>query len=116
MGTPKLGGTKMHPHRPCQFFLGLRSQDQLNRPTHAGLSGHSCRASQTSEASLGQEPIVAKGLTWTDENLMAYLLDPKTFLSDFNGETLRNSMSFRIEDEAKRKAAGEGLKTISACQ
>ena len=47
---------------------------------------------------------------------MAYLLDPKTFLSDFNGETLRNSMSFLIEDEAKRKAAVEGLKTISACQ
>jgi cytochrome c len=58
----------------------------------------------------------AKGLTWTDENLMAYIADPKAFLNGFNGEPLSNAMAFQLKDEAKRKAAIEGLKTIAACQ
>jgi cytochrome c len=58
----------------------------------------------------------AKGLIWTDDNLMAYIADPKGFLTQFNGEALKNAMAFQLKDEAKRKAAVEGLKTISACQ
>ncbi len=58
----------------------------------------------------------AKGLTWTDENVMAYLSDPKAFLAEFNGQPLKNAMMFQMKDEAKRKAAVEGLKTIAACQ
>ena len=58
----------------------------------------------------------AKGLTWTDENIMAYLLDPKAFLTEFNGQPLKNAMMFQMKDEAKRQAAVEGLKTIAACQ
>lgn len=58
----------------------------------------------------------AKGLTWTDENLMKYLLDPKAFLNEFNGEAVKNAMAFRIKDEAKRQAAVDGLKTIASCQ
>ena len=58
----------------------------------------------------------AKGLTWTDENVMAYLLDPKAFLTDFNGQPLKNAMMFQMKDEAKRQAVVEGLKTIAACQ
>ena len=45
---------------------------------------------------------------------MAYMADPKAFLNEFNGEELRSSMTFQLKDEAKRKAAVEGLKTISA--
>jgi cytochrome c len=58
----------------------------------------------------------AKGLTWTDENLMSYIADPKAFLNGINGEKLKNGMMFQIKDEAKRKAAVEGLKEIAACQ
>ena len=50
----------------------------------------------------------AKGLTWTDENLMNYL-------ATFNGQALKNAMTFQLKDETKRKAAIEGLKTIAAC-
>lgn len=57
-----------------------------------------------------------KGLTWTDDNLLNYLADPKAFLASFNGQPLKNAMMFQIKDEAKRKAAIEGLKAISACQ
>ena len=58
----------------------------------------------------------AKGLVWTDENLMAYIADPKGFLTTFNGAPLKNAMMFQLKDEAKRKAAIEGLKTIAACK
>lgn len=58
----------------------------------------------------------AKSLTWTDENIFAYLADPKAFLNGFNGAPLKNGMAFQMKDEAKRKAAIEGLKTIAACQ
>lgn len=66
--------------------------------------------------SLAMKAAQAKGLTWTDENLMAYMADPNAFLNGFNGQELRSAMSFQLKDEAKRKAAVEGLKTISACQ
>ena len=58
----------------------------------------------------------AKGLTWSEENLYGYLADPKSFLNGFNGELLRNGMMFQLKNEDKRKAAIEGLKTISTCQ
>jgi len=58
----------------------------------------------------------AKGLVWTDENLMAYIADPKGFLNGVSGQQLKNAMMFQVKDEAKRKAAIDGLKTIAACQ
>ena len=58
----------------------------------------------------------AKGLTWTDDNLMGYLAGPKDFLATFNGKELKNAMAFQLKDEAKRKAAIDGLKTIAACK
>ena len=58
----------------------------------------------------------AKGLVWTDDNLMNYLADPKAFLSGVAGEPLKNAMMFQLKDEAKRKAAIDGLKTIAACK
>lgn len=57
-----------------------------------------------------------KGLVWTDENLMAYIADPKAFLNGLTGQELKNAMAFQLKDEAKRKAAVDGLKTIAACQ
>ena len=57
-----------------------------------------------------------KGLTWNDDNLFKYLADPKAFLAEINGEPLKNAMMFQMKDEAKRKAAIEGLKTMAACQ
>ena len=59
---------------------------------------------------------LAKGLVWTDENLMGYLADPKQFLESFDGQPLKNAMVFQLKDEAKRRAAIEGLKSISACK
>jgi len=58
----------------------------------------------------------AKGLVWTDDNLMAYIADPKGFLDGIAGQPLKNAMAFQLKDEAKRKAAIDGLKTIAACQ
>jgi len=58
----------------------------------------------------------AKGLTWTDDNLMGYIADPKGFLATFDGQPLKNAMVFQLKDEAKRKAAIDGLKTIAACK
>ncbi len=58
----------------------------------------------------------SKGLIWSDENLLKYLADPKAFLAEVNGEPLKNAMMFQMKDEAKRKAAIDGLKTMAACK
>lgn len=57
-----------------------------------------------------------KGLTWTEDNIFNYLADPKGFLNTYNGQELKNAMAFQLKDEAKRKAAIEGLKEVAACQ
>jgi cytochrome c len=86
-------------------------------PNLVGVAGQpAMHATDFEYYSLAMKAARAKGLTWTDENLMAYIADPKTFLNEFNGEELRSAMSFQMKDEAKRKAAVEGLKTISACR
>jgi len=57
-----------------------------------------------------------KGLIWTEDNIFNYLADPKSFLNAYNGQELKNAMAFQLKDEAKRKAAIEGLKEVAACQ
>ena len=56
-----------------------------------------------------------KGLVWTEDDIFAYIADPKAFLTNYNGQPLKNAMAFMLKDEAKRKAAIEGLKEIAAC-
>ncbi len=56
-----------------------------------------------------------KGLVWSEDDIFAYVADPKAFLNDFNGQPLRNAMAFQLKDEARRRAAIEGLKQIAAC-
>jgi len=91
-----------------------------SRPTGPNLVGvpgqpamHSADFKGYSE---GMKAAQAKGLTWTDDNLMNYLADPKQFLATFDGQPLKNAMVFQLKDEAKRKAAIDGLKTIADCK
>jgi cytochrome c len=91
-----------------------------SRPTGPNLVGvpgqkamHSADFKGYSEAMKAAQ---AKGLTWTDDNLMGYLADPKAFLATFDGQELKNAMIFQLKDDAKRKAAIDGLKTIAACK
>jgi cytochrome c len=90
------------------------------RPTGPNLAGvvgqpamHSADFKNYSKAMKAAQ---AKGLVWTDENLVSYLANPKAFLLSINGQPLPNAMQFQVTDEAKRKAAVEGLKTIAACK
>jgi len=84
-------------------LVGVPGQPAMHSPDFKGYSA-AMKAAQ------------AKGLTWTDENLMAYIADPKAFFLAFLGEKMSNAMAYQVKDEAKRAAAVEGLKTISACQ
>ena len=38
------------------------------------------------------------GLVWNEENFVAYVQDPKAFLSEFLGSSARSKMSFRLRD------------------
>jgi cytochrome c len=57
-----------------------------------------------------------KGLVWSEDDVVNYIADPKAFLNAYNGQPLKNAMAYMMKDEAKRKAAVEGLKEIAACQ
>jgi cytochrome c len=97
----------LEPGKPSRAtgpnLVGVPDQAAMHSPDFKGYS-EALKAAQ------------AKGLIWSDENLLAYLADPKAFLAGFNGEPLKNSMMFQLKDEAKRKAAIDGLKAIAACQ
>jgi cytochrome c len=62
-----------------------------------------------SEGMLGAK---AKGTTWTDDNLFAYIGDPKGFLDTVNGKEVKHGMLFMLKDEQKRKDLIAFLKAI----
>jgi cytochrome c len=92
------------PSRPTgPNLVGVVGQPAMHSPDFKGYS-EAMRAAR------------AKGLTWTDDNLINYLADPKQFLATLAGQPLKNAMVFQLKDEAKRRAALDGLKTIAACK
>jgi cytochrome c len=55
------------------------------------------------------------GIVWTDENLLEYLRDPKTFLDKKTGHNFKNSllyMPFSLREESERRSAVAYLKAI----
>lgn len=55
-----------------------------------------------------------KGLTWTRENLMAYLEDPKKFLGKYLGtKRVRNKMLMKFKKESFRKDVVDYLESLS---
>ena len=104
---------------PCKACHALEP-GKPSRVTGPNLTGVVGQPAMHSADFKGYSPAMkaaqAKGLTWTDDNLMNYIADPKGFLNTFSGQELKNAMAFQLKDEAKRKAAIDGLKTIAACQ
>jgi cytochrome c len=104
---------------PCKACHALEpgKPSRVTGPNLVGVVGqpamHSADFKGYSEAMKAAKD---KGLVWTDENLVAYLADPKGFLDGVAGAPLKNAMMFQMKDDAKRKAAVDGLKTIAACQ
>lgn len=104
---------------PCKTCHALEpgKPSRVTGPNLVGVVGQpAMHSADFTHYSAAMKAAQAKGLVWTDDNLMAYIADPKAFLTGFNGEPLSNAMAFQLKDEAKRKAAVEGLKTIAACQ
>ena len=114
--TPCPIPSSLAPCRSCHV-LEPGKPSRVTGPNLVGVPGqpamHSADFKGYSEA---MKAAKAKGLVWTDENLLAYLADPKGFLNTFDGQTLHNALMFQLKDEAKRKAAIDGLKTIAACK
>ncbi|WP_319483955.1 cytochrome c family protein [uncultured Cohaesibacter sp.] len=54
-----------------------------------------------------------QGVTWDDEKLMAYLLDPKDFLKGAGVEA-KSKMTFKLKKEDEREDVIAYLKTFSA--
>ena len=60
----------------------------------------------------GMQGATAKGLVWTEANLIEYIGDPKAFLSKINGVDVKHKMFFSLKDEQKRKDVVAFLKAI----
>lgn len=60
----------------------------------------------------GMQGAKAKGTAWTDDNLFAYIGDPKGFLDTVNGKEVKHAMLFALKDEQKRKDVVAFLKAI----
>ena len=106
----------LNPCKTCHV-LEPGKPSRATGPNIQGIAGQpALHAADFKTYSEAMKAAQAKGLTWTDENLFAYIADPKGFLNTFNGQSLKNAMMFQLKDEAKRKAAIAGLKEIAACQ
>ncbi len=104
---------------PCKACHALEpgKPSRVTGPNLVGVPGQpAMHAADFKGYSESMKAAKDKGLVWTDENLMAYIADPKGFLNSVSGQQLKNAMMFQMKDEAKRKAAVDGLKTIAACQ
>jgi cytochrome c len=53
-----------------------------------------------------------KGIVWNEDNLMGFLIDQKTFLSEKLGHPAQSQMAKRFADEALRKSIVEYLMTL----
>ena len=62
-----------------------------------------------SEGMLGA---AAKGVTWTEANLMDYLADPKAFIYKVNGAPVEHNMFYVVKDEQKRRDVIAWLKAV----
>ncbi len=86
-------------------------------PNISGVYGAKAMVSPEFAYSAAVKKAGEKGLVWTDENLMAYLLDQHGFLTKFNGEELPNKMTLvTMKDEEKRKNAVAALKSLKECK
>jgi len=107
------GKTVSNQCKSCHVF----EADKPSRPTGPNLhdvAGAKAGAREDfTKYSTGIQAATAKGLTWTDENLMEYLADPKAFLVKFTGDAnVKHGMFFQLKDEQKRKDVINYLKAI----
>jgi cytochrome c len=55
-----------------------------------------------------------KGLTWTEDNIAAYLQNPHKFLEDFDQDPgVRNKMPFSLADVQQRQDVVAYLKSLA---
>ncbi len=106
------GKTISNQCKSCHVF----EADKPSRPTAPNIHDvYGSKAGQRSDFpkySEGMQGAAAKGLVWTDENLMEYVNDPKAFLIKVNGKEVKHAMFFALKDEQKRKEIVAFLKAI----
>lgn len=98
--------------KTCHVF----EADKPSRPTGPNLhdvygAKVTARADYTKYSDALKEA-ASKGTVWDDANLMAYIADPKEFLTKVNGKDLKHGMLFKVPDEQKRKDMVAFLKFI----
>ena len=64
----------------------------------------------------GMKLLAEKGLRWTEENLDAYIADPKPFVEDRSGRPgVMHGMFFKLADDDKREQVVAYLKALRGC-
>jgi len=98
--------------KACHIF----EADKPSRPTGPNLHdiyGSPAGSRDDFKAySEGMQGAKAKGTVWDDDNLFAYIGDPKSFLDKVNGKEVRHAMLFALKDDQKRKDVIAFLKAI----
>jgi cytochrome c len=111
-GDAAAGKTVSNQCKACHEFQA----DKPSRPTGPNIHDVFERKAGTrddfTKYSDGMKGANAKGVTWTEENLMDYVADPKAFLDKVNGKTVPHAMFFQLKDETKRKQVIAFLKAI----
>lgn len=114
-GDAAAGKTAANACKGCHVF----EPGKPSRPTGPNLSGvYGSQAGTVADFTKYSEGMKAASpkVTWTDENLSAYIADPKAFLTSVNGQELKHAMIFQEKNEGKRKNVIAYLKALKDCK
>lgn len=102
--------------KACHLF----EEDKPSRPTGPNIATVFGRQAASREDFTRYSPAMKaageKGLVWNEETIPAYVADPKAFLTEFNGESMRHGMFFKLGSEEKRQQITTYLKELAACE
>ena len=89
--------------KKCKACHSLDAGKNKVGPSLAGIVGRKAGAAAKYKYSKGMKAAAAKGLTWDEESLDKYLVNPNNFLRDFLGDKkAKSKMSFKLKKDGDR--------------
>jgi cytochrome c len=83
-------------------------------PSLYGVIGRPAGSIADFDYSAAMHEAAQKGLTWTEDNVVAYLQNPHKFLEEFDKDSgVRNKMTFSLADMQQRQDVVAYLKTLA---
>jgi cytochrome c len=97
----------------CGACHSAKQGENVVGPSLYGVIGRPAGSVDGFDYSKAMTEAAKKGLTWTPENIVNYLQNPRKFLDDFAGDSSApNKMTFSLADQKQREDVVAYLQTV----